>query len=60
MRSFETPDGQHWQAALLEASYGQVLLIFSTDAAGDLGQHSMSAGHLAEATAPLAACRHSP
>ena len=55
MRSFDTPDGQRWQAALLEASYGQVLLIFSTDAAGDLRQHSMPAEHLAEATEQLAA-----
>ncbi len=55
MRSFDTPDGQRWQAALLEASYGQVLLIFSADPAGELRQHGMPAEHLAEATAQLAA-----
>lgn len=29
MRSFEDPEGNPWQAALLEASFGNVLLIFS-------------------------------
>lgn len=55
MRSFDTPDGQRWQAALLEASYGQILLIFSADPAGGLRQHPMPAEHLAEATEQLAA-----
>jgi len=55
MRSFDAPDGQRWQAALLEASYGQVLLIFSADRSGELRQHPMPAEHLAEATGELAA-----
>ena len=29
MRSFDDEHGGHWQAALLEASFGNVLLIFS-------------------------------
>ena len=29
MRSFEDEHGRHWQAALLEASFGNVMLIFS-------------------------------
>ena len=29
MRSFDDDRGDHWQAALLEASFGNVLMIFS-------------------------------
>ncbi len=29
MRSFDDDQGGHWQAALLEASFGNVLVIFS-------------------------------
>ena len=29
MRSFDDEQGGHWQAALMEASFGNVLLIFS-------------------------------
>ena len=29
MRSFDDEHGGHWQAALLEASFGNVMLIFS-------------------------------
>jgi len=29
MRSFDDERGGHWQAALLEASFGNVMLIFS-------------------------------
>lgn len=29
MRSFDDERGGHWQAALLEASFGNVLLVFS-------------------------------
>jgi hypothetical protein len=29
MRSFDDDQGRHWQAALLEASFGNVMLIFS-------------------------------
>ncbi len=55
MRSFTAPEGQRWHAALLEASYGQVLLIFSPDQGDGLRQHRMPAEHLAEATEQLAA-----
>lgn len=29
MRSFDDEQGRHWQAALMEASFGNVLLVFS-------------------------------
>ena len=29
MRSFDDEQGGHWQAALMEASFGNVLMIFS-------------------------------
>lgn len=29
MRSFDDDQGRHWQAALLEASFGNVLMVFS-------------------------------
>lgn len=29
MRSFDDAQGHHWQAALMEASFGNVLMIFS-------------------------------
>ena len=29
MRSFDDSHGQHWQAALLDGSYGNVMLVFS-------------------------------
>ena len=53
MRSFESLDGQRWQAALLEASYGQILLIFSPAAGDELRQHLMMAEYLAQAQQQL-------
>lgn len=29
MRTFDATDGQRWQAAVLDASYGVILLVFS-------------------------------
>ena len=29
MRSFDDDQGGHWQAALMEASFGNILLVFS-------------------------------
>lgn len=29
MRSFDNAQGEHWQAALMEASFGNTLLVFS-------------------------------
>lgn len=34
MRSFNDEHGGHWQAALLEASFGNVMLVFSRIGAG--------------------------
>lgn len=55
MRTFATPNGRRWHAALLEASYGQVLLIFSPEQGEGLCQHPMPAEHLAQAAGQLAA-----
>jgi len=55
MRAFQDSQGRHWQAALLEASYGQVLLILSPLQDGGVLQAVMPAEHLAEAQAQLAA-----
>ncbi len=55
MRSFEDADGRHWQAALLEASYGQVLLLFSPLGGNDIRRSSLPAEKLADAEVQLAA-----
>lgn len=49
MRTFEDPQGQPWQAALLEASYGHIMLLFSPLPGGDIRQKLLAADHLAEA-----------
>ncbi|HET9047769.1 MAG TPA: hypothetical protein VFN29_02225 [Chiayiivirga sp.] len=55
MRSFEDPHGQTWQAALLDASYGVVLLIFSPMHAGELRRYAMPSENLAQAQDALVA-----
>lgn len=55
MRSFEDSQGQTWQAALLDASYGVVLLIFSPMHAGELRRYAMPSENLAHAQSELAA-----
>ena len=55
MRTFMNTDGAEWQAALLDGSYGAVLLVFSSLRGGELRQQSMQAENLAEAEAQLAA-----
>ncbi len=55
MRSFEDSQGQTWQAALLDASYGVVLLIFSPMHAGELRRYAMPSENLAHAQRELAA-----
>lgn len=50
MRTFDDGQGQHWQAALLEASYGHIMLLFSPLAGGgEVRQKLLDADHLAEA-----------
>ncbi len=55
MRSFDDPLGQRWQAALLEASYGDFVLVFSPLQGSETRQKPLHADNLAEATAALAA-----
>lgn len=55
MRTFDDGQGRRWQAALLEASYGNIALVFSPLRGDELRQHAMDAGTLAEAEAQLAA-----
>lgn len=54
MRSFVDPRGTTWQAALLDASYGNVLIIFSPLQGSDVRQHLMDADNLAQAEGQLA------
>lgn len=54
MRSFDDSDGRHWQAALMEASFGNVLMIFSR--IGDEGvlKKPLAAANLPQAEQLLA------
>lgn len=54
MRSFDDTQGNHWQAALLEASYGAVLVIFSRDGGGEVLKNELDVPHLMEAQQLLA------
>jgi hypothetical protein len=55
MRSFDDLQGGHWQAALLDASYGNVLLVFSHAGDGDIRQLALPAENLRLAEDDLAA-----
>lgn len=55
MRSFEDSHGQHWQAALLDGSYGNVMLVFSPLQAGAIRRRALQVSTMAEAMALLAA-----
>lgn len=55
MRTFDDDHGQRWQAALLEASYGDFVLVFSPLQGGENRQCALHADHLAQAEALLAA-----
>jgi hypothetical protein len=56
MRTFEDPNGQRWHAALLEASYSHILLLFSPldGDEGDVRQIFVDANYLVEAGTWLA------
>lgn len=54
MRSFDDTQGCTWQAALLEASYGNIALIFSPLRGEGLRQTLMAAQTLPEAEVQLA------
>lgn len=49
MRSFEDERGNHWQAALLEGSFGDVLVIFSRIGRDETRQNSLDAINISEA-----------
>lgn len=55
MRSFEDASGRRWQAALLDASYGNVLVVFSPLSGGEVLQCPSGAENLADAEARLLA-----
>lgn len=55
MRSFKDSQGQPWQAALLDGSYGNILLVFSPLRGGEVRQQVMYAENLAAAEVQLAA-----
>jgi len=54
MRSFEDSHGQHWQAALLDGSYGNIMLVFSPMQSGMIRRRALQVSTMAEAMAVLA------
>ncbi|MFT0533532.1 hypothetical protein ACMHYJ_12000 [Castellaniella hirudinis] len=56
MRIFTDAQGRQWDAALLDASYGNILLIFSARQGQDIRQQLLGADNLAQAENQLAAC----
>lgn len=46
MRSFDDIQGGHWQAALLDASYGNTLLVFSRLGDGAIRKAAMDAENM--------------
>lgn len=55
MRTVQDSDKKCWQAALLEASYGHIMLVFSPLEGDGIRQRLLDADHLAEAEMKLAA-----
>ena len=53
MRSFDDERGGQWQAALMEASFGNVLLVLSRIGAPDVFQTALDAANFHEAEAWL-------
>jgi hypothetical protein len=54
MRSFDDDQGGHWQAALLEASFGNVMLIFSRIGGEGVLRKSLDTANYGEAQQWLA------
>lgn len=54
MRSFDDGRGCQWQAAVLDASYGSMLLVFSHAGDGEVRQLAMAAENLRLAEQQLA------
>ncbi|MCZ2104567.1 MAG: hypothetical protein OZ923_13740 [Comamonadaceae bacterium] len=55
MRQFDDAQGATWQVAPLDASYGQMMLVFSPLSGGDIRQRPMAADTLPQAEEELAA-----
>jgi hypothetical protein len=53
MRTFEDHQGHHWQAALLDASYGNIMLVFSAVHGDAIRQNLLGAENHSEAVATL-------
>ena len=54
MRSFDDGQGRLWQAAVLDASYGSMLLVFSHTGDGGVRQIAMAAENMRLAEQQLA------
>ncbi|MGH8182122.1 MAG: hypothetical protein ACREPH_00490 [Rhodanobacteraceae bacterium] len=54
MRSFDDAEGGHWQAALMEASFGNVLVIFSRIGGDGVLQKPLDSANYLEAEQWLA------
>ena len=54
MRSFQDEQGRHWQAAVLDASWGNAVLVFSRLGATEVLKAELHAANLAQAEQMLA------
>jgi hypothetical protein len=54
MRSFDDGAGHHWQAALMEASFGNVLMVFSRIGDDGVYKKPLASANLGEAEQLLA------
>ncbi len=54
MRSFDDSTGHHWQVALMEASFGNVLMVFSRIGDDGVYKKPLAAANLGEAERLLA------
>jgi len=54
MRSFDDTRGGHWQVAVLDASYGSMLLVFSHAGDGEVRKLAMDAENMRLAEEQLA------
>lgn len=54
MRSFDNEQGGHWQAALMEASFGNVLMVFSRIGADGVLCKALDTANFGEAQTLLA------
>ena len=54
MRDFDDSQGRRWQAALLDGSYGHVILLFSPFEGGEVRQKLLDVDYMVEAGTWLA------